>query len=66
MPNPPNYLLSCRSLIMSKSSKDRVIKAIKDAQALEIAMTEVDRNENASLKRQKVAAFSRVIDEYLK
>ncbi|MBX7143433.1 MAG: hypothetical protein K1X79_03200 [Oligoflexia bacterium] len=51
---------------MSKSSKDKVIKVVKDTQALEIEMTEVDRNENTSIKRQKVAAFSRLIDEYLK
>ncbi len=51
---------------MSKSSKEKVIKSIKDSQALEIEMTEVDRNENTSVKRQKVAAFSRLLDEYLK
>lgn len=51
---------------MSKTSKDKAINTIKESQPLEVEMTEVDRNDNASLKRQKVAAFSRLIDEYLK
>jgi hypothetical protein len=49
-----------------KVSKDKAINAIKDSQALEVILTEVDRNEVASSKRQKVASFSRLIDEYLK
>ncbi len=49
-----------------KVSKEAAINAIKKIEALEIALAEVDRNENASVKRQKVAAFSKLLNEYLK
>jgi hypothetical protein len=49
-----------------KVSKEAAINAIKKIEALEIALAEVDRNENTSVKRQKVAAFSKLLDEYLK
>lgn len=51
---------------MRKVSKDKVLTSIKECQPLEIAMVEVDRNENASMKRQKIAAYLRLVDEYLK
>jgi len=51
---------------MRKVSKDKALSSIKECQPLEIAMVEVDRNENASLKRQKIAAYLRLIDDYLK
>lgn len=49
-----------------KVSKEKAINKIKETQPLEIALTEVDRNDNASSKRQQVATFSRLIEEYLK
>jgi hypothetical protein len=49
-----------------KVSKEKAINTIRESQTLEVSLVEVDRNESASIKRQKIAAYLKIVDEYLK
>lgn len=49
-----------------KVSKEKAINTIKECQPLEVALTQIDRNESAATKRQKISAFLKLVDEYHK